>query len=182
MTTPLKYTPAFEYETCSRCHGSGRFSFCERFRDVCFKCSGNGVALTKRGEAAQRYYSQLCTKMAKNLTVGEVVRAETISNNGQQRIAYQATVTAILEKEPIVSVFGESSRALLVVHNHPKMGRGSILGGEDMEFFTYSNKAENLVKAKEYQATLTKAGKPSKRAVKQESSGEGDEKKKKLQS
>lgn len=39
----------FESQTCSSCHGSAKYSFCEMYRDACFKCSGLGICLTKRG-------------------------------------------------------------------------------------------------------------------------------------
>src|SRR5207249_1748734 len=44
----------FESETCSRCGGSGHYSYCQRYGTTCFKCGGRTTVLTKRGEAAQR--------------------------------------------------------------------------------------------------------------------------------
>lgn len=37
----------YNTETCSRCNGSGRYSFCERFADICFKCGESGIVMPK---------------------------------------------------------------------------------------------------------------------------------------
>jgi DnaJ-class molecular chaperone len=44
--------PAFEHVTCSRCGGSGHYSFNLMYGTVCFKCHGRGWCYTKRGAAA----------------------------------------------------------------------------------------------------------------------------------
>ena len=42
----------FEIETCSRCGGSGHFSYNQIDGSRCFKCGGAKVTYTKRGQAA----------------------------------------------------------------------------------------------------------------------------------
>ncbi|VVB52868.1 Uncharacterised protein [uncultured archaeon] len=47
----------FETETCGRCGGSGRHSYCQMYGDTCFGCSGSGKRYSKRGQAAgDRWY------------------------------------------------------------------------------------------------------------------------------
>jgi hypothetical protein len=64
----------FESQSCSRCGGSGKHSYCQMHGDMCFKCSGKGVVLTKRGSAAQSFYVSLCSKRISQLTPGDFVR------------------------------------------------------------------------------------------------------------
>jgi hypothetical protein len=45
---PTKITDIFDTEPCTRCGGTGRYSYCQRFGDMCFKCNGNKVAFTKK--------------------------------------------------------------------------------------------------------------------------------------
>lgn len=63
----------FETETCSRCGGCGRYSYCQMYGDTCFKCRGRGKVLTKRGLLAKLYYERMASKPAGELTVGEVI-------------------------------------------------------------------------------------------------------------
>lgn len=60
----------FETETCSRCGGSGHYSYCQMYGTVCFGCSGRKLRLTKRGAAAFAYYTQLCSLPLERLEVG----------------------------------------------------------------------------------------------------------------
>lgn len=70
MNTPLT---TIETETCSRCCGTGKHSFCQMYGDVCFKCKGKGKTLTKRGKVANDYVFALRSKSASELTAGDVV-------------------------------------------------------------------------------------------------------------
>lgn len=38
---------------CSRCGGSGHYSWCQRFGDTCFKCQGRGTMISKAGAEAK---------------------------------------------------------------------------------------------------------------------------------
>ena len=63
----------FESETCSRCGGSGHYSYCSMYGTVCFKCHGKKVTLTKRGAAAQALYTKLASKPNTNLVAGDQI-------------------------------------------------------------------------------------------------------------
>lgn len=45
----VKMGTSLETETCGRCGGSGRHSYCQMHGDRCFRCGGRGRTLTKRG-------------------------------------------------------------------------------------------------------------------------------------
>jgi hypothetical protein len=50
-------TDTFETKTCSRCYGSGKYSYCQMYGDTCFKCHGKGKVYTAR---ALKAYEWLC--------------------------------------------------------------------------------------------------------------------------
>jgi hypothetical protein len=66
----------FEIETCSRCGGSGEYSYCQSYGTRCFKCAGTKVTLTTRGKAAAVFLRKLRTKTAGEVQFGEAVRIE----------------------------------------------------------------------------------------------------------
>ena len=61
----------FEYVVCSRCGGSGEFSYnmCDGSR--CYGCGGRGWKPSKRGAAAIDFYAGLQKKKAKDLKAGD---------------------------------------------------------------------------------------------------------------
>src|SRR5215831_17238082 len=67
-TNPL--TEAFETTPCTRCGGSGQYSYCQMFGTRCFGCAGKGVSYTKRGHAALDHARSLRTVKAKDIKVG----------------------------------------------------------------------------------------------------------------
>lgn len=48
----------FETVTCSRCFGSGKYSYCQMYGDTCFKCHGKGKVYTERALAALRWIAE----------------------------------------------------------------------------------------------------------------------------
>lgn len=72
-----------ETETCSRCGGSGHYSYCQRFGTVCFKCGGRKVTLTKRGAEAARYLRELRSKRAADVKPGDRIYLSGIDCIGQ---------------------------------------------------------------------------------------------------
>ena len=46
----------FEVAHCTRCGGSGHFSYCQMYGTRCFQCVGSGKAYTDRGQAAFTRY------------------------------------------------------------------------------------------------------------------------------
>lgn len=43
----------YEMKSCSRCGGSGHYSYCTMYGTTCFKCGGSGKQLTRKGSAAK---------------------------------------------------------------------------------------------------------------------------------
>lgn len=63
----------FESKTCSRCAGSGSYSWNQRDGSRCFGCGGRGIVLTKRGAAAQAFYTASVTVTMADLVPGDVI-------------------------------------------------------------------------------------------------------------
>lgn len=75
MTTK-KTNALFETATCSRCGGSGNYSYCQMHGTTCFGCGGSGHKLTKRGMAAQNWLRKQQTVSVSDLKVGDRVYEE----------------------------------------------------------------------------------------------------------
>jgi hypothetical protein len=75
MTVTIKLP--FETVTCSRCGGSGKFSFNLMHGDMCYGCSGSGVKYTKRGLAAKQFFTESLSKPCEQVVAGDKVRIDT---------------------------------------------------------------------------------------------------------
>lgn len=167
----------FEEEVCSRCLGSGKYSWCYTHGDKCFKCGGTGVVLTKRGEAAQSYFHKLCTKKLKDVKVGDVVQVSGMTNGGGI-YTYFAKVVEVKPSDmkswsmDASGVYRENGPRITIGTSHPKYGESGLVSFEDHEIRyrdeTYEDKKKQAL---EYQSTLTKQGKPRKRANGKEING-----------
>jgi hypothetical protein len=72
----------FESETCSRCDGSGQYSYCQSYGTTCFRCRGQKETLTKRGTAAQSLFTRLLSKSVSQLAVGDKFKDLLMTNGG----------------------------------------------------------------------------------------------------
>src|SRR3954452_7150611 len=68
----------FEAESCSRCGGSGHYSYCQSHGTRCFKCGGHGLTLTKRGALAQNVYNELLKINAEDIQPGMKVMSDAL--------------------------------------------------------------------------------------------------------
>ena len=153
----------FETETCSRCGGSGHYSFNMRDGTKCYGCHGSGVKYTKRGAVARQFYSDSLYKPANEVKIGDKVfdtyyrkwltvigvelgdEVPTIDHNGEKVTQHHLSFlfktkntysSGHFENTPVKSVVSEEERVA------------------------------KMEAAIEYQSTLTKAGKVSKRKAK----------------
>lgn len=69
-------TTDLETQTCTRCAGSGHFSYCQMYGSICFKCGGLGWTLTKRGKVANEALRRMRSKPASELVAGDVILYE----------------------------------------------------------------------------------------------------------
>jgi hypothetical protein len=78
----------FEAETCGRCGGSGRHSYCQSYGSTCFKCHGKKQVLTKRGAVAQALYSSFCMKRVDQLQPGDKFQDLMMTGSGNMAYAW----------------------------------------------------------------------------------------------
>jgi hypothetical protein len=159
-----KLKTLFETQTCTRCHGTGKHSYCERFRDVCFKCQGDGITLTKRGQAAQAYYIASCTIPVTQVKVGDVIQTTGLTH-GAVAYKYRAVVTEITEgvsgaRRIVNDVVQPADPVLVLKTKNPKFGEQTSSMPLDAKIRVYrADDTTRLENALEYQSTLTKVGK-----------------------
>lgn len=146
----------FESETCSRCGGTGEYSYCQRYGTRCFRCSGHKVTLTKRGAAAQARYLDLCRKPARAVKVGDWIETTTVN-------AYECGT----EMAKVIAIEPNGDRFVSITTRN-KRGQEMTTNAVDLESPrlvspTREERADRIKAALQYQETLTQAGKPRKR-------------------
>lgn len=165
MNTARKPSP-FEQRECTRCGGSGRYSYNMLDGDRCYGCGGKGVQLTKRGAAARAFFLDSMITRYDAIQVGyrvfdptrgwrTVTNVEVDGNFGGHYVNYGTPDEYIdPNTHSITTGTGE--------------GRVSWLGKADSTMRAYADRAEydaKLAAALAYQDTLTQQGKPRKRAA-----------------
>jgi hypothetical protein len=136
-----------ENKTCSRCAGSGNYSYCQSYGTRCFKCHGDGVVLTKRGRAANMWLAAKKRKPLGEVAVGEWVLSEGVAG----------FISSLWIKIDTV----EGAGAELKVSGLSKKGERHGFVGASMIVQMWLGKVRNAELAKEalaYQATLTQTG------------------------
>lgn len=144
----------FETETCSRCGGCGRYSYCQMYGDTCFKCHGKGKVYTARGQAAKLYYNSLCSLTLDKLEVGMEIWCESFFTKSGW-----STVTTIRP---------DTLNEGMVIVETGRMSHG--VWAKEVNTFRVRQTPEQ-VKAKQAQAiaferSLNKTGKPNKMLAK----------------
>jgi len=167
MTDKMRVsTLGFEIETCSRCGGSGNYSYCQSYGTTCFKCRGKKVTLTKRGEAASRLYAESLKVPATDIVVGDVIRCESVTNMGDS-FGYWGKVESITPyhmkgKSMRDNVWTEYDYMTISINTaHDKFGKCGYVqspGSTIRRWMTGEQKAPFLKAALAYQDKLTKLG------------------------
>lgn len=144
----------FEIDVCGRCGGSGKHSYCERYRDVCFKCNGRGRVFTKRGAEAHRFYSAMFEVPVETIKEGDWVK---LTGYSKTKVLW---VTESIQRGLSNGVPYESPLFVLAINTTKGLLHSCHLKGCTVKkLVSESVIAERLVQAMEYQATLTKLGK-----------------------
>lgn len=147
----------FEVETCGRCGGSGQYSYCTMYGTKCFKCGGRGRAFTKRGAEAHRFYSAMFEVPVETIKEGDWVK---LAGYTKTKVLW---VTESVQRGSSNGVPYETPCFVLAINTTTGLLHSCHLKGCTVKkLVSESVLAERLVLAMEYQATLTKAGKPRK--------------------
>jgi len=147
----------FERETCTRCGGSGQYSYCEMYGSTCFKCHGNGQALTRRGAVARQWMADQRKILVRDVKPGMVIKSFGSTYN-VQTILQDAISTGKSLIDGVWIDHAPSWRIQGIKH-------GLVCQGDTAVELIPSKveQVEQLRAAIEYQNSLTKAGKPRKR-------------------
>jgi len=146
MSTDLATTTTLETTPCSRCGGSGQYSYCQMHGTRCFKCGGSGKTLTKRGAAAQAFLRLIRSKPASEVAVGDKFMDTGIPGF----IAAKWVTVQAIEADPT-----SPENVMLVTDGGSFQNARSTMVRIAQ---TAEQKAETLRRALAYQATLTQAG------------------------
>lgn len=151
---------AYETCPCSRCGGSGRYSLNSVDGSRCYGCRGRGVALTKRGLAARQFASTLLdvpVEVFAGMTGRVAVAVEAVPGRRFKVDAAQRT------ERPV------AYRGADMV---PINGYGLSFEGQGIPLVYSDGCRVRLVPTEEeagqimaFQESLTKQGKPRKRAA-----------------
>jgi hypothetical protein len=141
-----------ETQTCSRCGGCGRHSYCEMYGDTCFKCAGSGKVYTTRGKVALAYLRSLRTVKAGDVKVGQRVFIRSYGKFNVKEITINPRGASCL-------VDGVEIPYVMVTLRGEKMGMTMDVNS-DVEIIlpTVAERNAQFMAALAYQGTLTKTG------------------------
>lgn len=159
----------FETKSCSRCGGSGRYSFNLMHGDRCYGCGGSGLQHTKRGANARAFFHKSLEKPLSEVKVGDFILFDTSMFGGAER---WCKVEAIESGPSPYIINGERENAVRYTLQLSRKGKSvGSFGGLALDHALKSVKNDeelNALKAKalQYQSTLSeKTGKPLKQKV-----------------
>lgn len=151
-------TPIFEHLTCTRCGGSGKYSFNMMDGTRCYGCNGSGYMLTKRGQAAQAFLNNMRSRPVEELKVGDLVYIDfSFQRPKFMRVESMRRDELNTKHENWILEFPSENCAWTVTYG---FGHKMRVG------FTAEEKAEQVKAALEFQASLTKGGTVAKRKAK----------------
>jgi hypothetical protein len=154
-----------ERETCSRCGGSGHYSYCQRFGTTCFKCSGRKEVLTKRGAAAMAFLKTLRSRPASQVKVGDQIKVTGITMSGDpfhQWMTVREIAPTVQEGASLKDGAMVPYRTELIRFDGTSKGQANATQMRPDTLvevlLSKEGQAETLRQALAYQETLTKAG------------------------
>lgn len=155
----------FETRSCTRCGGSGRYSFNQFDGDRCFGCAGKGRMLTTRGLAASAWLKALRQVPASDVKPGDIVRHDMLAGLSPVQVTSKV-ISVGPSTVSVTTVIGDCKRQADLVEitvDNARFGRcGMHLGAQApvQLVFDAATKAEQFARALAYQATLDERGEP----------------------
>lgn len=144
----------YESETCTRCGGSGHYSYNQISGTRCFKCRGTKVQLTKRGAAAKAYADAMLNKPVEEVLPGQLVQYVDVLAGKRYRYC------TLVEREGYCGMSnGKPIRSFDLVNREGKV----VMGLGEGILVRVMPSQEQLDEIEAYQNSLTKAGTSSRR-------------------
>ncbi len=163
-STTVPETLRLERETCTRCGGSGNYSYCSAYGTTCFKCAGAKKMYTKRGAAARAYLTKLRSRKARDLKVGDKILYNWCGKSQWLTIERIEAHDFAKHGGSINATTGEYCGPKDAVQIHTNKVTFSCTA-PDTEYEVLLSRDEQMATLKqaiEYQNSLTKTGKPRK--------------------
>lgn len=155
LTSPF----GFEVAVCSRCSGSGQYSYNQIDGSRCYGCGGSGKKHTKRGKAAKLFYVESLKLMPEDIKVGQ-----RIDNDCGK---YTVAEIVGIEESGAVIIDGVRKPMEFLVFISAQGTRVSVQMGYPVKLVPQGEEKARLVAAAlAYQDTLTATGTPRKNADK----------------
>ncbi len=149
----------YEREPCTRCHGSGNYSYCQSHGTRCFKCGGTGKQLTKRGRAAREYATSRLEVTASEYAEKHQGRVAKFNDGMGRLLGFSGLERRDFSDNPGYALMSKGE-----VRQFP------VGGGQSGPYLIPGSCKVGMVPTEEdidaimdYQSSLTKAGKPRKR-------------------
>ena len=163
----MKAKPTFEHETCSRCCGTGNYSYSSMYGKRCFGCHGIGYKLTKRGQAAQNLLNKMRLIPLENFEIGDSIRIDGFNAGSYVEPTVWAKVTGKKFLNGVEAGYVDYPERQFVEIETSHGNLLSMIGGDAIyrKGFSVEKKQEQVTEALAYQATLTKTGKPRKQKL-----------------
>lgn len=162
-----KGKPVFEHETCSRCGGTGNYSYNPVNGTRCFGCQGTGYKLTLRGRAAQHFLNAMREIPLENFEIGDLIRFDGFAAGSFVQPSIWAKVTGKRFLTGVEAGYpGFPENQFVEIETSQGTARGMINGKSTWrKGFSAEEKQAQVNEALAYQATLTKMGKPRKQKL-----------------
>ena len=158
----------FESQVCSRCGGSGHFSFNLMHGTVCYGCSGSGVKYTKRGLAAKEFFRSLMEVPVEELQVGDYIQVFRTDSKFKEVVIKDSGSSKEPGAKNCTTSYGGEHANDQMFYLEVKSGEGILVYPKTLirKAQSKEEKQEKLRLALAFQDTLTASGKPKKRGVK----------------
>lgn len=85
----------YDQQTCSRCGGSGSYSWCQTYGSTCFRCGGRGTVTTRQGRKAAELVNEALTVPVEDIKVGDIIMDYVITMNGPSTKKFRHVVQNI---------------------------------------------------------------------------------------
>lgn len=158
-------TDRIETTECSRCCGTGRYSYNQIHGSRCYGCGGSGKKRTRRGAEAFRFLEELRSKRADAFVPGDLMRYDMFTPGGSARIFVRVTSVSPSKAKVIINGKPSEAPSVTIEGEHAKLGKVRMTTSADKiirQGFDAETKQAQLKQAIAYQATLTVKGKVSK--------------------
>lgn len=153
LTSPL----GFEVKICSRCCGTGNYSFNQIDGSRCYGCSGSGKKYTARGKATKLFWDSLVSIDPATVKVGDRIA------NGSAKF----TVAEILPDVRVGSILLKDGTEKPIIQHQFRSVSGTVYNaqaGFPVKLIPQGERREQLIaQALAYQDSLTASGKPRKK-------------------